>query len=192
MQKTFHFLKWSGKKAILLSVLTIILAVAAIGATLAFIIVQTNPIENTFPPPNLSINIIEGNNIQNDGDVPVYVRAAVVVNWVDGEGAILSEQPTAGDYTLTIADGWVQGADGFYYLATAPAEGDPAIMTPLASKATAALITTATQNTTKTGYTLRVQVLASGIQTTPVEAVQNSWGVTVDGNGNLTPPQATN
>jgi hypothetical protein len=57
--------------------------VAAIGATLAFIIVQTTPIENTFPPPNLSINIIEGNNIKNDGDVPVYVRAAVVVNWVE-------------------------------------------------------------------------------------------------------------
>lgn len=181
MQKTFHFLKWSGKKAILLSVLTIILAVAAIGATLAFIIVQTNPIENTFPPPNLSINIIEGNNIKNDGDVPVYVRAAVVVNWVDGEGAILSEQPTAGDYTLTIANGWVKGADGFYYHTA-----------PLASQAQETLITTATQNTTKAGYTLRVQVLASGIQTTPTEAVQNSWGVTVDGNGNLTPPQATN
>ena len=88
MQKTFHFLKWSGKKAILLSVLTIILAVAAIGATLAFIIVQTPPIENTFPPPNLSINIIEGNDIQNDGDVPVYVRAAVVVNWVETTAAI--------------------------------------------------------------------------------------------------------
>ena len=189
MQKTFHFLKWSGKKAILLSVLTIILAVAAIGATLAFIIVQTTPIENTFPPPNLSINIIEGNDIQNDGDVPVYVRAAVVVNWVDGEGAILSEQPTApnaeqnieGDYTLTIADGWVKGADGFYYHTA-----------PLASQAQETLITTATQNTTKAGYTLRVQVLASAIQTTPVDAVQNSWGVTVDGNGNLTPPQATN
>lgn len=181
MQKTFHFLKWSGKKAILLSVLTIILAVAAIRATLAFIIVQTNPIENTFPPPNLSINIIEGNKIENNGDVPVYVRAAVVVNWVDGEGAILSEQPTAGDYTLTIANGWVKGADGFYYHTA-----------PLASQAKETLITTATQNTTKAGYTLRVQVLASAIQTTPVDAVQNSWGVTVDGNGNLTPPQATN
>lgn len=179
MQKTFHFLKWSGKKAILLSVLTIILAVAAIGATLAFIIVQTNPIENTFPPPNLSI-IIEGNNIKNDGDVPVYVRAAVVVNWVDGEGAILSEQPTAGDYTLTIADGWVQGADGFYYHTA-----------PLASQAQETLITKATQNTTKTGYTLRVQVLASAIQTTPTNAVVESWGVAVE-NGQLKPQQATN
>lgn len=180
MQKTFHFLKWSGKKAILLSVLTIILAVAAIGATLAFIIVQTTPIENTFPPPNLSINIIEGNNIQNDGDVPVYVRAAVVVNWVDGEGAILSEQPTAGDYTLTIADGWVKGADGFYYHTA-----------PLASQAQETLITTATQNTTKAGYTLRVQVLASAIQTTPTNAVVESWGVAVE-NGQLKPQQATN
>ena len=187
MQKTFHFLKWSGKKAILLSVLTIILAVAAIGATLAFIIVQTTPIENTFPPPNLSINIIEGNDIQNDGDVPVYVRAAVVVNWVDGEGAILSEQPTAGDYTLTIANGWVKGADGFYYH-TAPlevGENNPA--------AKAILIDAENSNLTKTNgnYKLRVQVLASAIQTTPTNAVVESWGVAVE-NGQLKPQQATN
>jgi hypothetical protein len=97
--------------------------VAAIGATLAFIIVQTTPIENTFPPPNLSINIIEGNNIKNKGDVPVYVRAAVVVNWVEKnpeEGkqpAILSEQPVVGtDYTMTVNNtDWFLGSDGFYY-----------------------------------------------------------------------------
>lgn len=75
----------------------------------------------------------------------------------------------------------MKGADGFYYHTA-----------PLASQAQDTLITTATQNTTKAGYTLRVQVLASGIQTTPVEAVQNSWGVTVDNDGNLVVTQANN
>ena len=181
MQKPFHFLKWSGKKAVVLAVLTLCLAAIVIGTTLAFIIVRTNSIKNQFDPPNLDINIIEGNNIKNTGDVPVYVRAVVVANWVDGEGAILSEQPTAGDYTLTIADGWVQGADGFYYHTA-----------PLASQTQDTLITTATQTTTKAGYTLRVQVLASAIQPTPVDAVQNSWGVTVGNDGNLVVTQANN
>ena len=150
MRKSFHFFTFSSKKAVLLAVLTMVLAMATIGATLAYIIVQTQSIENQFPPPNLDIQVIDGNKVTNTGDVPVYVRAAVVANWVDADGAILSEQPVAGtDYTLTVADGWFLGSDTFYYRAVTLAAAD-----------NASLITEALQLVTKEGYTLQVQVLA--------------------------------
>ena len=179
MQKTFRFLKWSGKKAVVLAVLTVCLAAIVLGTTLAFIIVRTNSIKNQFDPPNLIINI-EGNNIQNTGDVPVYVRAVVVANWVNTQdGSILSVEPKSGDdYTIDIdTENWFMGSDGFYYYKA-----------PLEAGTTAPqLASYATPKTQKDGYELRVQLVASGIQTTPATAVETAWpAVVVDDNNNLT------
>ena len=84
MPKTFKFLSWSGKKAIAFLVLTIVLSVATVATTLAYLIAKTNPIENTFTPPIIDVKIVgdnvEGNYIQNTGDVPVYARVAIVAS----------------------------------------------------------------------------------------------------------------
>lgn len=180
MQKPFHFLKWSGKKAVVLAVLTLCLAAIVIGTTLAFIIVRTNSIKNQFDPPNLDINIIEGNNIKNTGDVPVYVRAVVVANWVNTEdGSILSTQPELGDdYSMEIdTENWFMGSDGFYYC-KAPLEADASAPE---------LVSRATPLTQMNGYELQVKLIASAIQTTPTEAVETAWpAVVVDENNNLT------
>ena len=182
MPKTFKFLKWSGTKAVALFVLTILLAVAAVGSTVAYIVTKTGEVKNTFTPPNLDIEInVANNEIVNEGEVPVYVRAAVVVNWVnETDGSILSATPVEGtDYTITYntAGGWVKGSDGFWYYKTA-----------LDSEATAETLLSVTQTeaqaAAKPGYKLQVQVLSEAIQTTPASAVQESWGVTVE-NGTL-------
>lgn len=171
MPKTFKFLKWSGNKAVALFVLTIVLAVAAVGSTVAYIVTKTGEVKNTFTPPDINIDI-SGDNIANKGDIPVYVRAAVVVNWVnETDGSILSATPVEGtDYTITYntTGGWVKGSDGFWYYPQ-----------PLAPKdnpgASAPGLLGYTVKTDKEGYKLQVQVLSSAIQATPAEAVINSW-----------------
>ena len=163
MPKTFKFLRWSGKKAVAFLVLTVVLSVAAVGSTLAYIIVKTNSLENQFTPPNIDIEIA-GDEIANRGDIPVYVRAAIVVNWVDAEGNILSATPELEE--LTLGEGWKKGSDGFYYYTSALAVGTTAPK----------LIASITPPTsTPDGYTLRIQVLSSAIQSTPAEAVVERW-----------------
>ena len=173
MPKTFKFFIWSGKKAVAFLVLTVVLSVAIVGSTLAYIFVKTNELNNTFTPGEVEISIT-GDDITNTGDTDVYVRAAVVVTWVNTtDGSTLSTMPVAGtDYDIDFnkdtdsTNGWVQGSDSFWYYVDAPLE---------VGKTATTLINSITQKTTKDGYTLTVQVLSSAIQATPAEAVVNSW-----------------
>lgn len=191
MSKTFKFLVWSGKKAVVFLALTVALSLAVVGTTIAYIIVKTNELNNTFTPPNVDISI-SGDDITNTGDTDVYVRAAVVVNWVsDSDQSILSTMPVAGtDYTVEFntGAGWTKGSDGFWYYTSRPLEaandGDtdnaPTLITSL----------TQTDAQKKDGYTLTVQVISSAIQATPAEAVIGAWtsvsGVNGDGSLNIT------
>ena len=180
MQKPFRFFKWSGKKAIVLFVLALCLALVTVGTTLSIFIMRTNSIKNLFSPPDIKISI-EGNTIENTGDVPVYVRAAVIANWVadDNSGAILSVQPIEGtDYTIIFNNTeWFKASDGFYYFSS-----------PLPSRGIASkVVSSASPITSKEGYTLQISVITSAIQSTPVDAIEDSWtAVTVDEDGNLT------
>ena len=210
MPKTFRFFKWTGKKAVAFCVLSTVLAMAAIGATLAFIFDKTDPIENSFPPAEVELQIA-GNNIVNTGDVPAYFRAAVIFTWVNHEdGTILSKAPKVADIADVDENGdgildenvdkdrdgkldddvdidcvihintehyWARGSDGFLYY-TVPL--DP-------SQHTAQVITdvTLTHQTIYDGYAINVQVLAEAIQSTPAEAVEQSWGVSVNADGTL-------
>jgi hypothetical protein len=192
MLETFRFLKWSGKKAVAFFVLTMVLTVAVVGTMVAYIITKTDDIKNFFTPPALDIVLdgseIDGNIIQNNGDIPVYVRAVVVFNWAttdeNGNSVILSTAPVEGtDYTVTYdtAD-WVQGSDGFWYYKK-----------PLAAKnetgsSVSPLISSVTQKTIKDDHVLQIQVISSAIQAIPADAVVESWSSAVTGvdtNGSL-------
>lgn len=175
MSKTFQFFIWSGKKAVAYLVLTVVLSVAIVGTTLAYIITQTDILQNIFEPAEVNIEIA-GDDITNTGDTDVYVRAAVVVNWVDGDGAILSTMPVAGvDYTVEFntAGGWVQGSDTFWYYTGVVKAANDSNNDDVAPT----LITTLTQTDAqkKDGYTLTVQVLSSAIQAEPADAVTGAW-----------------
>ena len=65
--------------------------------------------------------------------------------------------------------------NGFYYLTA-----------PLDAGADSVPVTSVTYSSAApTGYTLKVQVLASVIQSDPAAAVQAAWGFNVDEDGNL-------
>ena len=172
MPKTFKFLKWSGKKAVALFVLTAMLVTLTVGSTIAYIIVKTQDLTNTFVPPNIDINL-SGNEIENTGDIPVYVRAAIVPTWIsDSDGSTLSQTPTV---EITVNSGWTKGSDGFYYYTSPVAAGTS--VTPI--------VTAVPGSSAPEGYKLNIQVLSAAIQATPAEAVVNSWaavtGINSDG-----------
>lgn len=181
MAKTFKFLVWSGKKAVVFLALTVALSLAVVGTTIAYIIDYTESLKNTFTPPVVNIDDVSGNTIENTSDVDVYIRAAIVVNWVGSEGT-LSETPVENtDYTLDLGNNWVKGSDGFYYYTLKVAPGTTPIT--VLDQVTAPTITNG-------GYALTVQVISSAIQATPTEAVIGAWtsvsGVNGDGSLNIT------
>ncbi len=163
----------------LLSVLTVILGLAG-GITLAYIFTQTQPIENTFRPTEVTVEIEEEFDgsvksevkITNTGTAPSYIRAAVVVTWVTSDGSTLAETPVEGeDYDITYAEntGWLKGDDGYWYYTTP--------VNP--NESTGILIDECTQLAEKNDCQLAVEILASAIQSDPSDAVTEAWGVTV-------------
>jgi len=92
----------NNKKMVLLLSLIIIL-VLGIGATVAYIHMNTKPVTNSFEATEVSCDVVEKIKektksevkIANTGDVDAFIRAEVVVNWkkrvVDDEGNVSFE-----------------------------------------------------------------------------------------------------
>ena len=182
MKKIFNFSKMPSKKAILIFVLTVLIVTAAIDVTLAIIKTKTNSFEADFSVPNINIAVMWGDRIVNSGDVPVYIRATIVANWVSNKdgASILATAPIEGvDYTVTLdQEYWFMASDGFYY--------DKRIIEPDHPFAVQ-LVKEANQLVEKEGYTLRLQIISSAIQATPVEAVESTWSAVDVVDGQLQP-----
>jgi len=169
------------KKTIILaaSLLAAILTVS--GITLALLTDSTEPIENTFIPTGVPIEVVETfeNNvksnvrIKNLGETSAYIRAAIVVNWVDSTGNILGTKPILNaDYEMNLSDKWAICGDYYYWTEPVPAEDE-----------TGVLINTCQvlQNAPTEGYTLQVEILAQSVQSEPEQAIEDLWGVTIQG-----------
>ncbi|MBQ4642513.1 MAG: hypothetical protein IJB47_07900 [Oscillospiraceae bacterium] len=189
------------KKSILLLVSLVLLLALAVGGTLALLIADTESVVNTFTPGSTDVTIEETFNqpyetkenvsIKNAGDVPVYIRVAIIPTWEDGDGNPVGIAAGLSDLTIdwgatggnemeeTPGNGWEKGKDGFWYY-TSPVS---------AGNSTNNLITSATVITSN-GYKMNLQILAQSIQAQPDEAVEQAWTnakVTVDANnGTLT------
>lgn len=154
----------------------LVLSIAG-GATLAALMIRSGEVKNNFTPGEVSCSVDETFKVTNTGNVPAYIRSAVVVNWMDGEGNIRAIAPVEGrDYKLEIQTGWQK--HGMYYYYT----------DAVAAKATAAQpVCKVTQLTPLPGFDLVTEVVAEAIQSqgdkdsdgTP--AYQDAWGVTLYG-----------
>lgn len=164
------------KRLALLLALVLIL-VGTVGGTVAYLVTHTTPVVNTFTPGKVTCeveetfdkNVKSNVSVKNTGNVPAYIRAAIVVNWVSDSGDVAAVAPVAGtDYSITLADsGWTKGADGYYYYnSEVPAGGN-----------TDVLIQECEPLTSMEGYHLQVTILASAIQSTPADAVKDAWGM---------------
>ena len=160
----------------------LILAAPAIlfGGVAAYLSASADPVSNELAVanhPTVSVGDDYAVNVGEPG-YAVYVRAAVVVNWTNGDN-ILATVPT--EYTMTMGDNWFEHGGFWYY------------EEPIYQGATDPLIAAFSATGEKTGYTLTVDVIAQTIQavgTTDVgenPAVTDAWGISV-ANGKLVDP----
>ena len=175
-----------GKSIVLLTSLVLIVC-AVVSVSLAFLMDKSSSITNVFKPAEVKITVNETFDgttkedvtVTNTGDIPVYIRAAVVITWKDSKGNV--EIADASDYSLTPAtpSGWIAGGDGYYYWPS-PVEKNGS---------TGQLIETCTAyaaNAPGADYKLHVEILAEAIQSVPTSAVTDAWkvqlsGTTIDG-----------
>lgn len=176
-------LRWNRSFVLMASV--VVLLAGAVGGSLAYLTTNTSDVVNTFTPGEVPPTIVEtkpedNNNVKehvsvtNSGNVEAYIRAAVVVNWVDDKGNIVSN-PEGHEYEIVWAKtGWDDGGDGYYYYTSAvPAGGK-----------TDELITSA-KPTAGTTYKLQIEIMAQSIQSVPTSVVTEKWGVTVSDDGTI-------
>lgn len=152
----------------------------AVGGTIAYIVTSTNDVKNTFEPAQVACEVEEqfdGNvksdvKIRNTGDINAYIRAAVIITWKDSDGNISAVAPVAGtDYNIIYQLGdWIKGSDGYYYFKNPVAAG---AVTGTALIDSCELLESC--NRPGDNYDLSVEILADAIQSTPDNAVEESW-----------------
>lgn len=166
-----------GKRAVLPLILVLLILSASVGGTLAYIIAQTGKVENSFTPGSVTCQVAENNGtftVQNTGNVPAYLRAMVVVNWVktvNGQTYVYGTKPAASDYTITYDENkWTKVGDIYYY-------ND--VVSPADNADTVQFVTVVATNTAQApeGYTLTVEVIAEAIQAEGMGAssAQDAW-----------------
>ena len=199
----------SKRPVALLASLVMLLAVAVVG-TAAFLTTSKGPVTNTFTPAHVPNKVVEDFNgstksnvaIKNEGDVPAYIRVALVATWVkeNGQGGydVYGEQPVPGtDYTVSPAqptNGWAKSGDYYYYTAKVPAKDqDDSTDKEYTGVLFSEIKPLADATTGKTpnqpdGYSLSIEILSQSIQADGTDEKGNkpielAWGVDiVDGN----------
>ena len=162
-------------KTLLLVVAALLLVVASIGGTLAWLTSTPGALVNTFEVGRVPIRVIEefkdndttkkNVQIQNIGNVPAFIRVALVPVWrnSDGSGTGLATDRT---YSLSVnSSDWREGDDGYYYFNDIVQPGSDSDTTNL----TAVLVKSCTPEASGlsdayNGKRFELQVLAQSIQ----------------------------
>lgn len=175
-----------GRKAALILSLCLIFALA-VGTTLAYLKANTSPVENTFTAAKSDIKIDENVTggqkksiiVQNTGTAVSYVRVKLVMNWVDGNGKVVSGGKLP-EVTLNKSDWFVQDDIYYYTKPIGPKDSTANLLKDPIKQPEGA----------PDGCHLEVTVLAESIQAAPSTAVEGAWAVKVV-NGALTPATPT-
>ena len=182
-------------KPFLIAFCVCILACAAVSGSLAWLTSTPGPVVNEFIPGEVTIQVDEtfddehttkqNVSIKNTGNVPAYIRVALVPAWVDDEGNIAAKPASLElNDDCNIAWGkdgsgyeadWFIGSDGFYYCKTVI---EPGASTPI-------LIKSCTVKGEEHEYDFERQVIASAVQSIPTSTVETVWPEVVCTDGTL-------
>lgn len=169
-------------KSILLLASMILVIIAVVGGTLAFLLDTAGPVENTFTPSEVPIEVMEyldgstksNVRIKNTGNVDAYIRAKVIVNWKKTTGEIVASVPAGYIYDLESPEtGWVLH-NGYYYF-TSKVEPQTETETYLIPRCTVKM-------PENPEYELQVDIIAQSIQADGEDAngrtpAEIAWGV---------------
>lgn len=111
-------------RPVLLALSLVLVLGLSVGGTLAYLVTSTGPVTNTFTPGEVKTeieeqfkdDIKENVKVKNTGTVDAYIRAQIVINWVDEDGNIVADPGEDAKYDLDMGSNkWQKEADGFWY-----------------------------------------------------------------------------
>jgi hypothetical protein len=196
------------RNAIRLSIIIVgvILIVASVSVAVAYMLRRSPEITNTFVPAKIDCKVIERENkttvddkdaviktsvkAQNTGNFIAYIRVRVVTYWKDSKGNPVArtspENKFGGEWAYNQTD-WIYDDTNQTFYHKAPVEvngfteellGDGFDGIRLVSEVNK-------QDSIAFTYYPTVEFIVEGIQGAPNSAVTESWGVTLDDNGNI-------
>lgn len=178
-----------GNRAGALLLFLLLIAIASIGGTLAYLTTDAGPVVNRFEPSKVACTVTEefdgttkrSVNVRNTGHTDAYIRVKLVTYRVNAAGQHIGG--TAAIPEFSPGTNWVKYNDGFYYytLPVAP-NGTPAH--PLIDDITGITLTGSYGDAD--GGKQAVDVIAEAIQAEPARAVGEAWGVAI-GQGSVGP-----
>ena len=166
-------------KAIALFFSILLLAVVAVGGTVAFLITQTDPVVNTFTPSHVTCEVTESFNgtvkssvnVTNTGDTEAYIRVKLISYRVNTSGQRIGGTATVPEFTP--GTNWKEYHGFYYYTLPVVAGGEPA--NDLIGESGITLV----QYTDVDGGKQVIEVMAEAIQSKPAQAIGESWGVAI-------------
>lgn len=173
------------KRSIAALIAIVLIFCASVGGTIAYLVTNTQDVTNTFTPSDVKIEIdetynkdtgikseIKVKNVQDEKNVPCYIRVKLVSNMQDGNGNVTGSAAVP-NFTLNTTD-WIEGDNGYYYYKHVVNVG----------ALTNNLLAANSQMQLAAGQA--VEVLAEGIQSVPANAVNEAWpAVQVNSNNQL-------
>ncbi len=184
----------AGKRAGALLTAVMLIAALAVGGTVAWLATRTESVRNTFSPSHVSCAVKEdfnkttgvkkGVNVENTGDTDAYIRVKLVTYRTNEQGQHIGG--TAEIPAFAPGEGWVKHTDGFYYYTKPVAPG-----TKPATDLIGSGVTLTGSYNDADGGRQSIDVMAEAIQSSPANAVQEAWGVTI-ANGSVAAVPAGN
>ena len=191
-KRAFRKWKWLPAACALALALTV-----TVGGTLAWLATHTDPVTNTFEMGQVTPVVTEDFeqntdvkkdvSVRNNGNVPAYIRVALVATWENGSGDVkpadldklnIDWGPDGDVGTAEMPEnGWIKLGDYYYY--QAPVAGQDFTNNLIAEA------TVRTDSEQPEGYHMNLQIIADSIQAAPPEAVTTAWGVKLDESGNI-------
>lgn len=179
------------KRISILSLLLLAVAmVVVVGSVGAYMRKQTPVLENDFTPAVVSCKVdenVENNRktsikVKNTGTIESYLRLRLVTYWMvenesDGKRDVTLKSSNVLDFFYNTSD-WIKDGDTYYY--KKPVLPGASTEELLGSSEGIRL----NYNSVDQSYQV-IDVFAEAIQSLPENAVEESWGVTLDDNGNI-------
>lgn len=169
-------MKKFNKKSLVLLACVALLLTFTVSGTVAYLVAGPSSVTNTFTPSKVEITVddtVESGTkkdvkINNNSSIPVYIRVAIVGNWVTEDGKIVGGW---NDYKgIKLNTGWFYNSnDGYYYYTQA--------VEPTTKSVT--MFDSYTPTNVPEGTHLEMTIIAQAIQTEPASALTDAnWGWT--------------
>ena len=173
---------WNNRRLVPVAILLTLVLVC--GTVFAYMFMRTDPQAVSFIPAKVACYVADkrtGDSInevtvENTGNIKAYLRVRLSTCWVDGDGNVVPKDSLPLSFSYD-TDNWVAGSGNTYYYKVPVAPED--VTTDLFAAGASITLTS------DGDYKQRVDIFGEAIQAKPTDAVENSWGVTVDTDGTI-------